>query len=232
MLLSLVHRLKSTLNLLSTLFCTLWLLQLMRFLSRLAWQDLLIRYVRGNGALWDLEYLTDDKGRRLTSYGPIAGMMGVAAGALAWARQKVSRLGFVMPEDMLAKLENLPLVDCTTISWTSQTFSFRFSLLFLSSIPLLSLLPSLLAFGSHCFCCSDVKALIQSAVVVSGRRPRVIVIGAAGRVGTGAVQFAANQLGRALFIELFSLGVCGDEENLFFPSCCNKTTDNGYFHGN
>ncbi len=36
---------------------------------------------------------------------------------------------------------------------------------------------------------------MQSAVVVSGRRPRLVVIGARGRVGLGAVKFAREQLG-------------------------------------
>ncbi len=42
--------------------------------------------------------------------------MGVAAGTLAWTRQKMSRLGVVLPDDMVAKLEHLPLADCKYIS--------------------------------------------------------------------------------------------------------------------
>lgn len=38
----------------------------------------------------------------------------------------------------------------------------------------------------------DVKALLQSASLVSGRQPRVVVIGGNGRAGSGAVEFAKN----------------------------------------
>jgi saccharopine dehydrogenase (NAD+, L-lysine-forming) len=53
------------------------------------WQDLLQRFQRGNGVLLDLEYLVDDKGRRVAAFGRSAGSVGAALGLLLWAHQKL-----------------------------------------------------------------------------------------------------------------------------------------------
>ncbi|WP_072042028.1 carbonic anhydrase [Nigerium massiliense] len=47
--------------------------------------DLLRRFVRGSGQLLDLEYLTDDDGRRLAAFGYWAGYVGAALGVLELA---------------------------------------------------------------------------------------------------------------------------------------------------
>jgi saccharopine dehydrogenase (NAD+, L-lysine-forming) len=53
------------------------------------WRDVLRRFRRGNGLLYDLEFLADPStGRRVAAFGFHAGFAGAAAGALAFARQK------------------------------------------------------------------------------------------------------------------------------------------------
>lgn len=49
---------------------------------------LLARFAAGGGTLYDLEYLTDDDGRRVAAFGYWAGYAGAAAGLLAWAAQR------------------------------------------------------------------------------------------------------------------------------------------------
>lgn len=51
-------------------------------------QDLLRRFVKGGGKLYDLEYLVDENKRRIAAFGYWAGFAGCAAGMLAWANQK------------------------------------------------------------------------------------------------------------------------------------------------
>ncbi len=48
---------------------------------------LLQRFARGGGALYDLEYLTDDTGRRVAAFGYWAGFAGAAVSLLAFAAQ-------------------------------------------------------------------------------------------------------------------------------------------------
>ena len=48
---------------------------------------LLARFRAGGGALYDLEYLTDDAGRRVAAFGYWAGYAGAAVSLLAWAAQ-------------------------------------------------------------------------------------------------------------------------------------------------
>jgi saccharopine dehydrogenase (NAD+, L-lysine-forming) len=48
---------------------------------------LLQRFAAGGGALYDLEYLVDADGRRVTAFGYWAGFAGAAVSALAWAAQ-------------------------------------------------------------------------------------------------------------------------------------------------
>jgi saccharopine dehydrogenase (NAD+, L-lysine-forming) len=53
-----------------------------------AGQALLRRFRDGGGALYDLEYLTDDNGRRLAAFGYWAGYAGAAVSLSAWAAQR------------------------------------------------------------------------------------------------------------------------------------------------
>ncbi|SDD44725.1 saccharopine dehydrogenase (NAD+, L-lysine forming) [Paracoccus isoporae] len=50
--------------------------------------DLLRRFREGGGALYDLEYLTDEDGRRLAAFGYWAGYTGAAVSLRAWAAQQ------------------------------------------------------------------------------------------------------------------------------------------------
>lgn len=52
------------------------------------WSDVLARFYKGKGTLYDLEFLTDPSGRRVAAFGFHAGFAGAAAGALAYAAQK------------------------------------------------------------------------------------------------------------------------------------------------
>lgn len=51
------------------------------------WQDVLNRFKKGGGTLYDLEFLTDDSGRRVAAFGFHAGFAGAAAGVQSWAFQ-------------------------------------------------------------------------------------------------------------------------------------------------
>ncbi|KAI0321684.1 Formate/glycerate dehydrogenase catalytic domain-like protein [Amylostereum chailletii] len=62
------------------------------------WTDVLSRFHRGGGTLYDLEFLTDDIGRRVAAFGFHAGFAGAAAGALACAAAKAGKtLGRLEP---------------------------------------------------------------------------------------------------------------------------------------
>jgi len=59
---------------------------------------LLRRFRDGGGALYDLEYLVDEAGRRVAAFGYWAGFAGAAVGVMAWlAQQAGSPLGAVAP---------------------------------------------------------------------------------------------------------------------------------------
>ena len=51
-------------------------------------QRLLARFRAGGGALYDLEYLVDDDGRRVAAFGYWAGFAGAAVSVMAWAAQR------------------------------------------------------------------------------------------------------------------------------------------------
>jgi len=53
------------------------------------WKDLLRRFVEGKGMNWDLEYLTDDYGRRVAAFGRSAGFIGMAVGIINWCHQQL-----------------------------------------------------------------------------------------------------------------------------------------------
>lgn len=104
-------------------------------------QDLLKRFSAGGGALYDLEYLTDDVDRRVAAFGYWAGFAGAAMLTLCWAAQQ----------------KQFPVAPAQT---------------HLNS-----------------------KAMIDhvlSALDGINARPSAIVIGALGRVGTGASDFCAT----------------------------------------
>lgn len=66
---------------------------------------LLDRFRKGGGALYDLEYLVDERGRRVAAFGYWAGFAGAAVSALAWAAQRAG--GICPPVAAMASAEAL-----------------------------------------------------------------------------------------------------------------------------
>ncbi len=109
------------------------------FKGQPAGQELLRRFRAGGGALYDLEYLVDDTGRRVAAFGYWAGFAGAAVALKCWAAQQ--RAALAGPVAKYAGRAEL-LADLTR------------------DLP-----------GSG--------------------RPRALIIGALGRVGTGAADLCA-----------------------------------------
>ncbi len=61
------------------------------------WQDVLSRFKRGGGSLFDLEYLVDDSGRRVAAFGFWAGYAGAAVAISAWVGQQRNETPSVKP---------------------------------------------------------------------------------------------------------------------------------------
>jgi len=102
---------------------------------------LLDRFRAGGGALYDLEYLLDESGRRVAAFGYWAGFAGGAVALKCWAAQQRGTIaGPVSP------------------------------------------------YGSSSEMCADLRAELDSA---GNPRPSALVIGALGRVGTGASDLCA-----------------------------------------
>lgn len=75
------------------------------------WSAVLARFYKGGGTLYDLEFLADDKGRRVAAFGFHAGFAGAAAGALALAAEKKGeKLGKLEPyaneQEMVADVKS------------------------------------------------------------------------------------------------------------------------------
>jgi saccharopine dehydrogenase (NAD+, L-lysine forming) len=112
------------------------------FKQQRGWQGLLRRFAAGDGALYDLEYLTDGSGRRLAAFGFWAGFVGAGLAVMCFAGQRQG-------------LE--PALPALT-GWASQD-----------------------ALLKQC----------REALAGSDSTPRMIVIGARGRVGRGALKLAS-----------------------------------------
>ncbi len=104
---------------------------------------MLSRFPNGGGTLLDLEFLTDESGRRVAAFGYHAGYAGAALAIEAWAWQ----------------LTHPP------------------------SEPL----PGVSSYANEDLLLADVKASVAKGTEHAGRAPRVLVIGALGRCGKGAV---------------------------------------------
>jgi saccharopine dehydrogenase (NAD+, L-lysine-forming) len=107
------------------------------------WERYLSRFVRGNGMLYDLEFLTE-AGRRVSAFGYHAGYAGTALALLAWSKQ-IQNPNAALPS-MVSGYDSI----------------------------------------------GDLQADIQTAISAalphtSKQYPRVLVMGALGRSGTGAV---------------------------------------------
>ena len=70
-------------------------------------EDMLRRYVHGGGALYDLEYLTHDDGRRVAAFGYWAGFAGAALGVLDWAARASGENGRLGPVESLPSKDEL-----------------------------------------------------------------------------------------------------------------------------
>lgn len=104
-------------------------------------QRLLRRFAAGGGALFDLEYLVEESGRRVAAFGFWAGYAGAAVSLLAWAAQRRG-------------------AQCPPVSTWADEAALQ----------------------------SDIGAAMDG----TGPRPTAIVIGALGRVGTGARDLCAR----------------------------------------
>ncbi|KAL2122777.1 hypothetical protein VTJ04DRAFT_3232 [Mycothermus thermophilus] len=106
------------------------------------WEKVLARFPRGGGVLLDLEFLVDERGRRVAAFGYHAGFAGAALALEAWAWQ----------------LEH----------GAEKPF------------------PGVESYPNETALLEDVKKALAAGAEKAGRLPRVIVIGALGRCGTGA----------------------------------------------
>ncbi|PYH92593.1 cysteine proteinase [Aspergillus ellipticus CBS 707.79] len=112
------------------------------------WEKVLSRWPRGGGTLLDLEFLTDDVGRRVAAFGWSAGYAGSALAVKNWAWQLTHPEGQALPGETPYANQDL-LVE-------------------------------------------SVKESMEAGKKQSGRSPKVLVIGALGRCGNGAVQLAKD----------------------------------------
>jgi saccharopine dehydrogenase (NAD+, L-lysine-forming) len=110
---------------------------------------LLSRFRQGQGALFDLEYLVNDDGRRVAAFGFAAGSSGMGVGLLAWSWQ----------QRLIAKRIK---VDDPVLPPLTEVFS------------------------SYDHFAEKIRAELKEV----GRIPTVHIIGAFGRVGSGAISFA------------------------------------------
>ncbi|KAK3330183.1 hypothetical protein B0H66DRAFT_611460 [Apodospora peruviana] len=105
------------------------------------WENVLARFPRGGGTLLDLEFLVDDRGRRVAAFGFHAGFAGAALALEVWAWQLTH----------------------------SEPF------------------PGVSSYPNEDALIADVKKALAQGVEKAGEMPQVIVIGALGRCGSGAV---------------------------------------------
>lgn len=107
------------------------------------WENVLSRFPRGGGTLLDLEFLTDDRGRRVAAFGYHAGFAGAALALENWAWQLTHP--------------------------ASEPF------------------PSVSSYPNEEALLVDVRKAVEDGKAKAGKAPRVLVIGALGRCGSGAV---------------------------------------------
>ncbi|KAI9854505.1 MAG: Saccharopine dehydrogenase [Vezdaea acicularis] len=112
--------------------------------NQAGWAEVLRRFPQGGGTLLDLEFLTDDAGRRVAAFGYHAGYAGAALAIQAWAWQQTHG-----PDEPL---------------------------------------PGVSSYDNESLLVADVKQSLAAGTAKSGRLPRVLVIGALGRCGKGAVE--------------------------------------------
>lgn len=109
------------------------------------WQDVLRRFINGNGTLYDLEFLEDDNGRRVAAFGFYAGFAGAALGLADWAFKQTHKDN-----------EDLPAVS---------------------------------PYPNEKALIKDIGREYKKALKTGAKKPRVLIIGALGRCGSGAIDF-------------------------------------------
>ena len=112
------------------------------------WIDVLQRFPQGGGTLLDLEFLTDDAGRRVAAFGYHAGYAGAALAVQAWA-------------------------------WGLQH-------------PEAKTMPGVKPYPNQEALLDDVRSKMQDGETIAKRKPTVLVIGALGRCGKGAVDLCTQ----------------------------------------
>ena len=122
------------------------------------WRETLGAFAAGGGTLYDLEYLVDEQGRRVAAFGQPAGFVGAALGLLAFAAERADR-----PDLLPTPLE--PWADGAALIGQVRAA--------------LAVTPRE---GRHGGGSPGGEACARGAAA-----PRVLVIGAAGRSGRGAL---------------------------------------------
>ncbi|KAL7267093.1 Saccharopine dehydrogenase [Rhizina undulata] len=106
------------------------------------WENVLGRFPAGNGTLLDLEFLQDERGRRVAAFGYHAGFAGAALAVEVWAWQ---------------------------LTHPGKEFK------------------GVTPYPSEAALIAHVNEALSEGVKKRGREPRVLVIGALGRCGSGAI---------------------------------------------
>ncbi|KAK3067756.1 holo-[acyl-carrier-protein] synthase, partial [Coniosporium uncinatum] len=114
------------------------------------WEKTLDRWRRGNGTLYDLEFLENDQGRRVAAFGYHAGYAGAALAIKTWAWQ-------------INHPDGTPLPGVDDYTDGNGYYASDSDLI------------------------EQIKADVKAASEKVGKKPRVLVIGALGRCGRGAV---------------------------------------------
>ncbi|PGH23077.1 hypothetical protein AJ80_02851 [Polytolypa hystricis UAMH7299] len=114
------------------------------------WERALGRWSRGNGVLYDLEFLQHDNGRRVAAFGYHAGFAGAALALKNWAWQ-------------LEHPDGTPLPGVDGYTDGKGYYANEEEMV------------------------NQVREDVERAAKIAGRKPRVLVIGALGRCGRGAV---------------------------------------------
>lgn len=136
------------------------------FKNQSGWRELLQRFDKGKGTILDLKFLNDDNGKRVAAFGYMAGFAGAAVGIDVWCHQKIhgskKSYGVIKP---------YPNEDAL-IKYTKERLA---------------------AAGKKRKRERDGTLLadfIFQAASNGGKMPKVLVMGALGRCGTGACNFA------------------------------------------
>lgn len=115
------------------------------FKNQAGWEKYLSRFARGGGTLYDIEYLTDQNGQRISAFGYWAGYAGAAVSLLTWSHEQM--------------YPDIPF-------------------------------PAVPQFSSADALMTHVRRAVSAASALNQNTyPRILVMGALGRCGSGAIEF-------------------------------------------